>query len=387
MGFQPFEAQSIFALGPHQTNYQTPVAPSASPKNYRWIEKNGYEKAGITFGKSDNAGWSTGSPRATRQRNNRDETVFSATEILTYQLAGIRLYDAFGVAATPEVVVTSEVWKHIFSLLDIFTTSQLPSRPLHQKIGEPALNSNRVHDRNMPSMVYETLRITDQTDQADLQIESAWRGSGQVTEDLGNNPYVYFYGGSKHVWHYDDIDDAHKVPINRRAGVITIYPQVDFGGTPITTTCLGRGFSINLNENLNVDAGYEGCAKFQDDDPEKGAIAGAMTSGGQTVEAEVNLVADSAIIQALEPLERAKTSDEFSATIRFEGPEIGVTGEMHDLIFKMNKISIATLGDPAVTGNQQGIALGLKLLDSNGVPPLTAELITNVASFATYIAA
>jgi hypothetical protein len=312
--------------------------------------------------------------------------VFSATEILTYQLAGIRLYDAFGVAATPTVVAVGAVWKHVFSLLDAHTTAQLPSRPLHQKIGEPALNTNRVHDRNFPSMVYEALRITDETDQADLQIESTWRGSGQVTEDLGNNPYVKFYGTGRHVWHYDDIADEHKVPINRRSAVVTIYPQKDFGGTPIATVCLTRGFGIDLNENLQVDAGYEGCALFQDGDPELGAIAGSMPSGGQTVTATLNLVADSAIVQALEPLKKAKSSDEFSVTIDFEGPEIS-GGHNHDLLFKMNKVAIDSLGDPTVTGGQQGVALGLKLLASGNVMPLTAELTTNVASFATYIAA
>ena len=294
--------------------------------------------------------------------------------------------EVYGVAATPEVLSAGAVWKHIFSLLDVFNTSQLPSRPLHQKIGEPALNANQVHDRNISSMVYETLRITDETDQADLQIESAWRGSGRVLETLNAATYVAFYGGSKNVWHYDDIAAAHKIPINRRSAVVTIYPQIDFGGTPIATTCLTRGFGIELNENLNVDAGYEGCAFFQDDDPEKGAVAGSMTSQGQTVSANLNLVADSAIIQALAPLEKAKTSDEFSVTIEFDGPVIS-GADTHNLIFKMNKVAVESLGDPAVTGGQQGIALGLKLLDSNAIPPLTAELITNVADFATYIAA
>lgn len=386
MGFQPFEAQSIFAFGPHQTNYQTPVAPSASPKNYRWITKEGYEKAGTVFGKTDNSGYSTGSVRATEQWNNRDETTFAAKEMLTYQLLGIRAYDAFGVAATPTVVVASEVWLHTFSLLDVFTTSQLPSRPLHQKIAEPS-NANQVHDRNMPSMVYDTFQITDQDQAANLILNSTWRGSGKIVETLNSTPYVIFYGGSRHVWQESDIAAEHKIPINRRAAVVRIYPQVDFGGSVIATTCLTRGFEININENLLVDAGYEGCALFQDDDPEKGAIAGSMPSGGQDVTANLNLVADSAIIQALQPLEKAKTSDKFSIQIEFDGPEIGSTGENHNALFKLNNVSLESLSDPAVVGGQQGVALGLKLLDSANALPLTLELQTNVASFATYVAA
>ena len=159
MGVRRSESASVFAWGPHQTNFQTEIEPSSSPKNYRPLIKDGYAKAKFVSGSIDNAGQSTGSSLPDKTYKDRDETTFQADEQLTFERLGMLAFDTFGVVnTTPIVVATVTVaYKHIFTLLDPQVAAVLPSRPLAQKIGEPTVAANVIHDARMTAMTVESL--------------------------------------------------------------------------------------------------------------------------------------------------------------------------------------------------------------------------------------
>lgn len=385
MGVTYPESTSVFAFGPHQTNYTTPVAPDDDPKNYRLVVKDGYEKPSYSDPNVPNTGKSTGLALPDKTRKDRAVSGFTAVEELTFQLLGIRAYDAFGVAATPEVVVADEVWKHIFSLLDAQSGATLQTRPLAYKVGESASAANKILDAELRSMMYQRLTITNSAADPSLVADSEWIGSGELIEDYADilASDVKFWGGGRHVWHESDIAAAHKTNINKLAALIKIYPQVDFGGTPVNSECILDTFNLTINENVELN--YN-CARFQDGDPTKAAIAGSGNSSGQTVGFEATVQADSEFVQTLDIYERIKSGTPFSITIEFDGGEIGSSGENHMALFKINRTTIDDHSWVPALG-KQGIRFVTSPLASGNSFPLSLELQTNVANFSSYIAA
>ncbi len=379
MGKRYSSPQALLAFGPHQTNFQTVVAPSSSPKNYRQIIKEGYEFATYESGSTDNAGESTGYAFPDEIYPTRDTTSFSAVEQLTYQLLGIRAYDAFGVVAT-ETVATG-VYKHTFSLLDPTVAASLPSRPLAVKGGgEPTLETNQIYNALMPSMTVNRFTITadSSSDKPNLQSNTEWQGSGQFTSPSG----VSFYGTSN-VWFKGDLAAGHKTNINKLGGVVSFYNSVNLGGSPITTDCIVRSQTTTINENLNVDGGYGVCGLFQDNDPSKGAIASSLDTGGQTVDASLTMDADSQFLIDFDFYNRLKQKTPFSMKTVYTGPVIS-GGNTHKATFTFNKVVITGHGFPDVAGGKRGLSLTLASLASGNVMPFSLELVTNVADFATY---
>jgi len=112
MGKRYSSSQALFAFGPHQTNFQTLVAPSGSPKNYRQVVKEGYDFATYDSGSTDNAGESTGYAFPDEIYPTRDSTTASAVEQLTFQLLGIRAFDAFGVVTSAKHFSISKEFLH-----------------------------------------------------------------------------------------------------------------------------------------------------------------------------------------------------------------------------------------------------------------------------------
>lgn len=380
MGVRYSEAQSIFAFGPHQTNFQTEAAPASAPPNFRWVTKDGYAKATFNSPNVNNAGESTGLALPDKTYKDRDETTFQANEQLTYQLLGLRAYDAFGVAATPVVVIAAAVWKHVFTLLDPFVGAALPSRPLASKVAEPALSTNEIYNARFPSMTYSRFTVTDASDKPNLSLDSEWQGSGRLIEPSA----IQFYGAGKHVLQRGEI--VTEEAINKRGGVATIYPLINFGGTPIATNCIIREFTATINENLNVEGGYAGCALFQDDNPLLGAVAGSLDSTGQTVTYDILLIADSAVLQSFPVHPRLKAGTEFSLKQVYTGSVIS-GAETHKAEFKLSRAVIASVEWVAVDGGSQGIRIVTEPLAVGNAMPFSLELTTNVASFATYVGA
>ncbi|MDQ3747968.1 MAG: hypothetical protein M3367_02970 [Acidobacteriota bacterium] len=373
------EKNSIFAFGPHQTNFQTMAANTTTPPNWRFIVKDGYAKAGFDSPNRNNAGESTGLALPDKTTKDKDSTTFSASEQLTYQLLGLRAYDAFGVTATPVVLAVGLAWEHNFSLLDPFVSAALPSRPLASKVGEPALASNAIYNALFPAMTYNVFTITDGSDKSNLSLDSEWLGSGQITEPSG----ILFYGAGKHVLGSSS-SELTEDNINKNAGVLTIFPNISYGGTAIATTCLVRGFTATINENLNVDGAYAGCGLFQDGNPNLGAIAGSLDSTGQTVSVEFTMVADSATLQAFSVNARLKAGTQFSAKMIYTGGLITGT-HYHKATFGLSKAVISSAEWVSLEGGVQGIRIVTEPLAAGNLMPFTLNLITDVADFATYI--
>jgi len=392
MGVRRSESASIFAWGPHQTNFQTEVAPSSSPKNYRFLTKDGYAKAKFASGSIDNAGQSTGSSLPDKTYKDRDETTFQADEQLTFQRLGMLAFDSFGVVNTTPIVVSTVTVAHkqIFSLIDPQVASTLPSRPLAQKIGgDQAIAANVIHDARMTSMTVESFSITDGGNLPNLQASTSYRGSGQMYENLAAVPPltpsgVQFYGTGRHVFNRSELD-AEK-DINKRGGIASIYLVEAFAGAPIDTECIVRGFNLTVNNNLNVEGGYAGCGLFQDGDSTKGAIAGSLDSNGQTVSFELTIVADSDVMQDFDLTNRIKTGAPFSLKMAYQGPNIGATATPFLAEFKLNKATITDYEWVGLEGGTQGLRLVTAPLAVGNLLPLSLELTSNVESFASYIA-
>lgn len=385
MGYRQSEKASVFARGPRQTNYTTEVAPASSPKNYRWITKDGYAKAGFRSNSIDNAGQSTGSALPDKVYKDRDETDFQADEQLTFQLLGLLANDAYGVTAAPVVVVASQAWKHVFSLLDPFVSAVLPSRPIVSKVGESNVVGNTITDARLPSMVVETWTISDGGNLPNLLSSISYRGSGQYIEDLTQAipSGVKFYGTGRHVFNRAEL--GAEVDIPKRSGIATIYPLENFGGTAISTECIVRGFTQTINSNLNVEGGYGRCGRYQDNDTTKGAIADTMNSTGQTVSLEITIVADADAINDFDLIERVKSGDAFSMKMAYKGALITGT-TFHLAEFKLSKASIASFEWVPLEGGEQGLRIVTTPLATGNTLPLTLELTTNVENFNTYIA-
>ena len=381
MGKRYASSQALFAFGPHQTNFQTVVAPSTTPKNWRQLVKDGYDFAAFESGSANNAGESTGFALPDEIYSTRDQTTASAVEQLTYQLLGIRAFDAFGVVVT-EVLSVGAVFKHTFTLFDPFVSPTLPSRPLAVKGGgEPAVTANQIYDTLMPGMTYSRFSLSADSgnEKPNLLLSSDWQGSGQNTEPSG----VIFTGASRQVWLRGDISAPHKTNINKLGGVVTFYAQENLAGTAIATECIVRNFGMTLNENLNLEGAYGICGKFQDNDPLKGSIADNLDSTGQTVDAELTMDADSQFLIDFGLSNRIKTKTPFSMKVVYEGPTIATTFK-HSATLKFNKSVIANHGFPTVAGGKRGLSLTLGQLGAGNSQPVSLELITNVADFSVY---
>ena len=382
MGKKYAAAQAIFALGPHQANFQTDAVFDDDPKNCRQIVKEGYDFAEFDSASVDNAGESTGSALPDEIYPTRDSTRASAVQQLSFQLLGIHAFDAFGIVTT-EVVLANQVWKHTFELLDPFINAILPCRPLIIKGGgEVAVQANQIYDALMKSMTYSrfTLTADSSSQKPNLQLSSEWVGSGQFTEPSN----LQFFGTGGKVIGRKDIIAAHNARINKFGGVVTFYPEEEFAGGAIATDCIVRNFSTSIDEGLNVEGGYGVCGLFQDGDPTKGAIAGSLDTGGQKVDSSVTMDADSDFISDFELYERIKKKTPFSMKTVYTG-DIITGAHRHKATFLYRKAAVVGHGFPEIAGGKRGLNLNLGMLSQGNKQPFALELITNVADFGTYM--
>ena len=368
-------AQSVFAWGKVQTNYTTEVA--IANDGFRQICKEGYDKPVFSSPNVNNQGYSTGSAFATKTTKDKDDVTFSGTERATFESLGFHAVGAFGTVAAPTEVVEDTVFTQLFSLLDPFVTDQLPCRPLVSKVGEPALEANRIHDVRFPSMTCEQISFSNEGNSPDMQINGSWRGSGKRVNPSG----VQFYGAGKDVLHDDEMTEHF---IKRTAGTLTLNDDESMGGTDVELGCDFRSTNITINEELLADAGYEGCALFQDDDPNKGAIRGSMRTKGQTVTFETIAVLSPGLVTDFDPVEKMIAGAVISAELKYIG---GVINESHDFeaTFTLNKAVIATAELVEVDGGTQGIKITTEPLAVGNIMPLTLLIKSDVPNFNAYV--
>lgn len=367
-------SQSVFALGRLQTDYQTeqPIAAGS----FRQLVKDGYDKPVFSSPNVPNSGQSTGSPYATKVSKDKDDVTFSGTERATFQSLGFHAVGAFG-SYPASTSPAAGVYINIFSLLNPFVNDILPTRPLAAKVGEPAVSTNGVFDVRFPSMTYEKITFSSEGDNANLQISSDWRGSGKRVIPSG----VQFYGTGKAVALEEELTENY---IRKTAGVLTLNNAASLGGSNVLPGCDFRDVIITINENLNAAAGYNGCALFQDGNPDRGAIRGLMRSTGQTVEWSATLVLTPDIVNNFDPVGKLYSGAPFSASVKHSGGLI-VTGHNHEATFTLNKATVASAELIDIDGGTQGLRIVAEPLAVGSVMPLVLTLKTNVANFNTLI--
>lgn len=368
------EALSVFAWGKIQTNYTTEVA--IANDGFRQICKEGYEKPVFTSPNVGNEGYSTGSAYATKTSKDKDDVTFQGSERATFELLGFYAAMCFGVVGSP-TTVTSGVYTQLFSLLNPFVSDVLPTRPLVSKIGEPAISGNVVHDVRFPSMTNEQITFSNQGNGPDMTVQGSWRGSGERVNPSG----VQFYGSGKDVLHDDEMTEHF---IKRTAGTLTLNDAASMGGSDLALGCDFRDTVITINQNLNTDAGYEGCGRFQDDDPELGAIRGSMKTKGQTVVWESTMVLSPDLVANFDPVEKMIAGAVISAEQKYTGGEI-TTGHNFEATFTLNKAVIAETELVQVDGGTQGIRIKTLPMAVGNTLPLTLLLKSDVPNFNSYV--
>jgi hypothetical protein len=156
------------------------------------------------------------------------------------------------------------------------------------------------------------------------------------------------------------------------------------GGDDVALGCDFRSANITINENLNTDAGYEGCALFQDDDPNLGAIRGGMRTRGQTVTFEAICVLTPGLVTDFDPVEKMIAGAIISAELKYVGGAINVTHDF-EATFNLNKAVIATAELVDVDDGIQGIRITTEPLAVGNVMPLTLLVKSDVPNFNAYV--
>lgn len=341
----PRESSHLFGLSLiPESAYGTFLTPAGSPKNYEQIEKEG--KGGLanyTSTPVNNAEYSTGKDYATKARPNAHDVTFSfENERMTFENIGRRLLAAFGGYSVQADTPVTGVHTHTFTPLDPQSTTELASFSYVEKIGEPALDADIIHDAGYPGAKIETFNLNNPAgvdNGAFLLGTSNWRGSGKQLGSpatIQTSAGVNFYRTTIHAV-TEDLKSEH-FP-SSAAAAVELYPQESFGGTKTTLACDFRGFSFNHNNNLQLNQGYMGCAVLQDTtDPDSGFCRGSLPKGVPTTDISLMFLVTKAISQGFNPWNRLRKQSQFSLKLIWTGGIItGATN--YSLTFRANKLT------------------------------------------------
>lgn len=366
MGIKSNDSVNIFALSAiPQVDYQTALVASASPKNYRQIEKTDRQFADYRIGTSDNRGRSTGSPYPNRKELETHDVTFQTTEDASSQLLGERALAGFGQVETTELEA-GEVYKHVFELLNPQDNPQLPAYTLAEKAGESASRPD-AHDVKYPSMVASSFSVRG-SGTAKLEMSTSWVGSGKRTVPSGIN----FFSTS----HVKLIEDFVQNFFRNTQGTFKLYPEKDLAGTAFEVACGFRDFEMTVNHNLLLQSGYQGCGIFQTAaDPESGAVRGSCEIGEQQASFSFTmLMDDSYAAQA-----KMQTLESISADLKYTGKTI--TGaHKHYALFKLLAANITEIAHTVVDG-KNAWRVTTEPLAQGQTLPLVLEVVNNVESY------
>ena len=369
------DTQSIFAFGPIQTDYNTEVAASSSPKNYRQYAKEGFDHAKFTSENVTNEGYATGSPYGTKATKGKQDVTFGGTVRATFEELGRQAVDSFGDTGTPTTLATG-VYKQKFQLLNPHKSSVLPCRPLVEKINEDAVSANNPVKNKYPSMTVSDITFMS-GDKPDLQIQTNWRGSGKKITPSG----IIFYGVGSHVKLDDELSEHF---VKRTAGKLTLYPQAAKGGTAYQTDCAFRDMMIKITEGLNENIGYDGCGKYQDqNDPNSGSVRGQMPVGKQKAEVEYTLLLTPEVVANFNPEDKLIKGTEFSMEFIYLGTLIDATYN-HKATFSVNKAIIKDV-DFTMVDNVRAVKITTELLSVGDTMPVDLEIVSGIANFNNYV--
>lgn len=384
MGQTVTESQGVFGISVPQADFNTGITPSSVTPNIRQIISDGFiTPANYTSANVTNQGEATGSAYGTNATKGRADVDGSFSERLTFQALGFHAFRSFGVYAAV-VTLAAGVYKHTFLLLNPHTNRVLPASTIVEILNEAAVSSNDIHRYKYRGGTYESLEITTphNAQKPNLMANVAWRGSGKRESAPKTN--IQFFGAGKHV----------KAPsaenyIKETVGVMNLYSGVGKGGTTYATNCDFYGLTASINENLNTEIGYTGCAKYQDDtNPNSAAVRGEMPATEQTC-GVVFTMKHTPELKNNFNFEVARengdqTSGLLSADWTFKGDPIDGT-YFHQAIISLNAFRVESLSYPTID-SVRGLEVTTAPQAINNVMPLTLEIITNVADFSTFVA-
>jgi hypothetical protein len=373
------ESQGVMSVSPPQSNYDTGVAPSTAPANYRQIVAASYitvpEFSSPNIG---NAGEATGSPYSTRNNKGRDDASGSFDQYLTFHDLGFWAYRAFGDYSV--VLTATGVYTHTFKLLNPQVARELPAWVLAVKLNEAAIPGNEVYNYKFRGAKVESAQFTTpkNADKPYLMASIGWHGSGK--REAGD---IKYFGVGKHVIGTGDGELAteNRIPEN---GTMTLYPQPSKAGTAYAAGCDFHSFTATITENLNLDIGYS-CAKFQTEgNPKTGQIRGSLPVTEQTaaVEFQAMMTPELKAGMNFESLRDAGTA--VSAKWDFLGPIIGVTIYNEKATFSLNKFTVGGISYPTIN-SVRGIQITTQPEAIGAVMPLELEIVSPVADFSTFV--
>ena len=383
------ETGHIFGLGLiPEAVYGTPLAPSGTPKNYEQIEKEGYELANYTSTPVTNAGYSTGGDYPTKAKVSTHDVEFSfSNERMTFQNIGRRLLAAFGGYSVVPNSPVAGTYTHTFTPLSPQVETELPSFSYVEKIGEPALDADIIHDIAYPGAKIETFNLSNPAsldNGAFLLGSSSWRGSGKQLGSAGTiqtGSGVNFYKTTIHAI-TEDLK-AENFPSTSSA-VVNLYPNVSQGGTAVPLACDFRGFNFNHNNNLLTGQGYMGCAVLQDlTDPDSGFVRGKLPKGVSTTDLSLMFLVTKALSQGFNPMNRFRKQTVFSLRLTWTGGIItGATP--YSLVFNANKLTTRELS----IGSEDSLdtySVTAETLTPGVSQPYSVVLVNNVPSYLTLV--
>jgi len=361
------DSVNIFALSAvPQSNYQTPLTPDDSPKNFRQLEKSDRTLAKYTVQTSDNKGKSTGTPHPTRKTIESHDVTQTLQEELSSQLLGERAYAAMGEIDTVATVADT-VFTHTIEMLNPQDSAQLPAYGYVEKAGESASRPD-AHNIGYPSMCFDQWSVKGEG-KALLMSTSQIVGSGKRVKPSG---VTFFDPGSQVIL----LEDMMQNFFRNTAAKLKLYPQAELGGSVYNVNCNFRDFEFSINNNLKKDAGYLGCGLYQTaGNSESGAIRGKNEIGDQQVQFNFTILMD----DVYDAYTKMQTMATISAQLDFEGAVIATTYK-HKASFKLNAANIVDVEHVSVDGDN-GLRITTEPLAIGQIMPVSIVVVNNVEDY------
>jgi hypothetical protein len=170
--------KSIYAISrAPQASFAYPLPPTSSPKNYDWVFRTNIPPAELVVNTADNSAYTTGTPQATeRSVTTMDIAPVFENERMNVDNLGRRAYAAFGDYAV--TTLDTGVYQHTFGTLNVFNVNSLPAYTIVEKVGEPTLEADEIHNYTIPSNTVESFNLRSGDDPY-VVATTNWRGSGK----------------------------------------------------------------------------------------------------------------------------------------------------------------------------------------------------------------
>lgn len=373
-----------------ETAYGVVLGATSAPKNYEQIAKEGYKLAKYTVTPVTDDGFSTGGDYPTRSAPSVHDVTQDFSERSSPQSIGRRLLDAFGDYSVIPINALGGIYLHTFRPLRPQSDADLVSRTYVEKVSEPFLDADIIHDLIYPGFKCSTFALNSPASPKEnggfLMSASAYMGSGKqlgsaVTPGTGSG--IYFEKAPSHVLMDRDKGESF---FQSTSGVIRLFPEGNLGGAVVLPGCDFRGLDFSHDNNLLADQGYQGCGKFQDQsDRASGSVRGNLPKGRSQTEIGFTTLVSKGLAQGFNPLRRYRQQSTFSADLTWTGKLIGnfnAVDYYHYLTLEMNKLTIAEF-DYDATDTLDMFSIKAATLAAGSAQPFAFKLQNNVPSYLT----